>query len=487
MIDLLYKKRMQSILTNSIHLQEGTLHSIIRKNAETTFGKEHSFSAIKDYRDFASKIEPRGYEAVFQYLQRADGASPSLTSNRIDWYAITSGTTARQKLIPVSSDFLKRNHYSVGRLSLFHLRRQFHYPWFSHGQTLSLAGYSYPFKTFGKPSIDISALISQQVPLFFKLFNFPNRSFESWKEKIDFLKRHKSSTCRASIIAGIPTWTLALLDEFRKEFGEDPQMLFPNLRLLVHGGLDFGVYRETFKEIFNDRRLEFFEIYNMTEGFVGFQFEREKPGLLLVTDASIFFEFKVREGNRILPLWEIEVGEEYELLLTTSDGLYRYLTGDVICFSSKNPFLFTIVGRTTESMNSFGEHLSVSQINSALAQLRHQINFAIRDYFLVPHFATLHGKGFHEWYIEFDHEPPNKLDFEQKLDRLLQEASTSYAQKREGDIGILPPQVVTLARGTIARMLEMRGHLGGQIKQKKLYQDRLILEVLGRVQQESQS
>jgi hypothetical protein len=475
-----YKKLFKEIEYQSHEAQQKTLHHILKVNTHSGFGHIHDFKHIKTPDDFAKKVPLHTHEKLIAYLEnekRPDSVK-RLTNAHIKWFAQTSGTTSSKKKIPVSKEFIKQNHYYVSKIALFNMIYNFGYGWLIGSKNLSMAGYSYDEKYKGKRVMDISALLQEELPVVYKIINFPNQTFENWDEKLKLLCESPRRLGRVSLISGVPTWVLSMFDKLETHYQQPITTILKNLRLFIHGGVNFQNYKKVFSEIFDDRDFAFFEAYNASEGFYAIQYQKNSSDLLLITNASIYYEFRPLDHSEALPLHKINVGEEYEMIISTPDGLYRYQTGDVVMFSSKNPYLLTIKGRTTEFINAFGEDMELKHVNTALLNMTKNFTFSIKDFFVVPHYQQKNTKGWHDWYIEFN-EPPADINlFNHQLDEQMKLLNNNYHQKRYNNIALERLHLHLLKPGTFEMLLKKKGKVGGQIKIKKLHNNRDILTLL---------
>lgn len=420
------------------------------------------------------KLEERygfaGYEAFtteFPVMDYTGIAAENLA--KADFFARSSGTSSAAKFIPVSEAYLEGNHYKAGRYALYNLLFHFHQIPVLSGANLTLTGYKYPENHLGKEVLDISALMFAKRPALFKAISIPRQIFFSWQEKLDYLLEHPEDVLKVRSISGVPTWMFSLFQAFEAKFQQPTRELFPHLKLVVHGGVDFTHYYDRFRTCFPDRELSFFENYNATEGFYGFQHTPESRDLLLCTNTGIFFEFRDTKGH-IYPLWELEAGETYELLISNQDGLLRYQTGDLITIQQLAPVLFRVVGRTSEFINAFGEDLMVSQTDAAMRQLNAAFDLHITDYLAYPVYASTQEMGYHQWYLFTDRAHPDPARWALALDGYLQELNNNYRQKRHRSSALQPLRLVVRPTKTLARLIKSSGNqIGGQAKLKKLY------------------
>ncbi len=460
MIFFPYRYLLDRMRSKPEELQRSLLNRIVEGNRRTLFGREHRFSEIKgDYSRFVHHLPIQNYDDLIPWLQKFTELKASqdlLSVYKPKYFGQTSGTSAVKKRIPISEEFLRANHFRGSRLILANLDDRFQQDWLMGAKHLSMSGYRYPDSFLGKDVLDISGLMVERLPWYFRFKNFPNQVFGSWEEKLTFFRQHLSEIQKINMISGVPTWVLALINQLTEHDPSRIAEIMPDWRLYVHGGVDFSHYRQIFQEIHPKREITLFEVYNATEGFYALQNDPSSPDLLLLTDAGIFFEFQDKLTKEVLPLWDIKTDRKYELLITTLDGLCRYRTGDLVQFSSIKPYLLRIVGRTTEFINAFGEDLSLEHVTLALQRLKGEMSFYIRQYFVVPRYPQPGTPGSHEWFIHFEIPPQDRQLFARRLDELLQDINGNYQQKRSGNTALLPLVVHELPQDSIHSILRSK-------------------------------
>jgi len=478
----LLKWKYNAILHDSTLNQQAILEGLAFINAETEYGKKHGFSQIRSYEDYRKQVPIIRYSAMEADVERmTKGEANILCAEEPMAFSRTSGTTSSSKLIPVTKSFLHANHYYASKLILYNLKTNYHFPSYIIGKNLSLSGYFYEDYN-ASPCIDISALMVARMPFFFRFFNFPppNEIFYTWDAKLKYILDNWQALEKIRMISGVPTWVLSLFNSVEQHTGKKVTEIFKNLQLYIHGGVNFAPYRDTFTNLF-EGKVRFLETYNATEGFFGIQDKEDDHSLLLISNGEIFYEFipydykTGAEEEGIIPLWEVEKNKNYLMVISSSNGLYRYVVGDVVRFKSVQPHKFTIVGREKEYLNAFGEDLYLDHVFRSFEELKTIIPFEIEDFFVVPRFITDKNQGCHEWYIEFRIPPADLEKFSANLDQLIQKNNNNYTQKRNNNRALDPLQVISMPGGMIRDYLSRKGRIGGQIKLKKLHNDRGVL------------
>ena len=479
----------QAIKEKQLANQNWCWRFIVRKNSQTHLGQQFNFDKIKHYSDFR-QIPLSRYEQYENLIQQVFEGTPStlLTKDKIVAFLKTSGTTSEGKLLPITHQFTHSNHYYGSRSLMYHLVTNFGFGDYLFARNLSLSGYQYPSQ--GNYEIyDMSALLIKRLPFYMWGMNFPNEVFRTWESKLDYIVEHLDSLKNVRVMLGVPTWILSLLNYLSETTGKPIPELFPNWQVYLHGGVNFDPYRKLFNDIL-EREMIFQEVYNATEGFFGFQDAPDVEGMLLLSGGHIFYEFipfeigsdKSEYHETIIPLEEVEIGKNYLIVITTEYGLFRYIIGDVIQFTTINPYRLKVVGRESEYINAFGEDLSMFHVNNALKDLSKQMDFQIRDFTIAPKYAVKGEIGGHQWLVEFIHQPVDIQLFIDSLDQLLQNYNNNYRQKRESNIAMQKLELVILKPGTFRNYLSAKKVIGGQAKMKKLFNHRKVVETILKMQ-----
>jgi hypothetical protein len=311
---------------------------------------------------------------------------------------------------------------------------------------------------------------------------------DRWDEKLDKIAEATANENMVSL-AGVPSWMLLIMKKVLERTGKSSiAEVWPNLEVYFHGGVNFTPYRDQFKEIFNKSDLSYLELYNATEGFFGIQDQRNSGELLLMLDYGIFYEFipvdsldNKTEIPVTLSLDEVKTGINYEMVISTNAGLWRYRLGDTIMFTSVYPFRFKITGRTKHFMNAFGEEVIVDNADKALAIACEKTGAQIREYTAAPVYMQGNESGAHEWLIEFEKQPDTIEYFTEILDNALKSINSDYEAKRYQNLALRLPIVKSLPQGTFYKWLEGKNKLGGQHKVPRLSNERKFIEEIGKL------
>lgn len=484
------KKRIHQIglfMKYPVEVQNELFLKLMDEAALTRFGLEHKFSGIKTIKDFKQAVPIRTYEDFKPYINALrEGEQNILWPSRLKWFAKSSGTTdARSKFIPVSREALEECHYKGGKdlLALYYMQRP--NARIYDGKSLVMGGSS-KINSFNAEGYtgDLSAIIIRNLPIWVELKRTPSREIalmDNWEEKIEAMARATMDE-DVTNIAGVPSWTLVLLKRIMEIKGADNvRDVWPNLELFMHGGVSFKPYREQFQKIIRGGEMHYINTYNASEGFFGIQDRVDTDDLLLMLDYGIFYEFLPTEeleskNPKTVGLKEVEIGRNYALVISTNGGLWRYLVGDTVRFTSKFPFRVQVSGRTKHFINAFGEEMMVDNSDHAIAEASAATGAHVTDYTVAPIYMGDNSKGAHEWVIEFEHHPDSMERFNIILDESLKRVNTDYEAKRAFDLNMTRPVIRTVPEGTFYQWLKSKGKLGGQHKVPRLSNERTFLE-----------
>lgn len=476
-------------------LQEQVLKRLLTRAANTEWGHAHGYSSQMTYSQFAAHTPVSSYEELKSYIDRMrHGERDVLWPGRVKFYAKSSGTTSdKSKFIPVSHDGLHDTHYAGGRDAVvWYLSRHPHSRLFD-GKALILGGshapnYNLPHSLVG----DLSAILIENINPLVNLVRVPCKQtalladFEEKRERIAREALHANVTN----LSGVPSWMLSVLLCVLQEAGASTlEQVWPNLEVFFHGGVAFTPYREQYRRLITKPGMNYMETYNASEGFFGLQDDPADPSMSLMLDYGVFYEFIPMDqfgspSPDVLPLWEVQPGKNYAMVITTSSGLWRYLIGDTVRFTSCNPYKFVITGRTRFFINAFGEELIVDNAENGLAQACAATGAQVLEYTAAPVYMDAAGKCRHQWLIEFSQEPADLDEFARLLDQALQRINSDYEAKRYKDITLQPLEIVRARKGVFHDWLKSKGKLGGQHKVPRLSNQRDTIEEILRMNQE---
>jgi hypothetical protein len=473
-------------MTDPVAAQRAVWQDLLAAGQYTEFGRLHQFSSVQSIADFKMVIPISEYNELKPFIERMmEGEENVLWNTPVKWYAKSSGTTSdKSKFIPVSDESLKDNHYKASKDVL-----SFYYA--SHpdsdlltGKSLVIGG-SHQISQVAEDVQygDLSAVILQNSPFWSNWIRTPDLSIalmDEWEAKIEALAQ---STLQENVtsMAGVPTWLIVLLKRILEITGKSTiKEVWPSLELYLHGGVSFVPYKEQFEKLIG-APINYLEMYNASEGFFAAQDDIDAEGMLLMCDHGIFYEFLPAEewgkpDGRTIQLNEVETGKNYAPVITTNGGLWRYLIGDTIQFTSIHPFRIKVSGRIKHYINAFGEEVIIDNADAAIAAACKSTGAVVNDYTAAPVYFSDEGNGAHQWLIEFEKEPESLDLFVAEMDAFLQGINSDYEAKRYRNIALRLPVVQALPRHTFSGWLASKGKLGGQHKVPRLANDRNFLE-----------
>jgi hypothetical protein len=468
-------------------VQQETLFKLLQKAKDTEWGHRYGYEKMQTVEDFQNSVPLQTYEEVKGYVDRLrEGAPNVLWPGEIKWFAKSSGTTSdKSKFIPVSREALEECHFRGGK-DIMALYTQYHpnTKIFS-GKGLTLGG-SHRINNFSNQSYygDLSAILIENVPWWVDFIRTPKSDIaliDKWEEK---LERITEATIKENVtnIAGVPSWNLVLIKHILQQTGKTNLLeVWPNLELFTHGGVSFAPYREQFKKIIPSSGMNYMEAYNASEGFFGIQDDPNDDSMLLMLDYGIFYEFIPmdefhQKAPKAITIENVETGVNYAIVISTNSGLWRYIIGDTVIFTSVFPHKFKISGRTRHFINAFGEEVIIDNAEKALQIACEKTRSAIREYTAGPVFMDDKSNGAHEWLIEFETEPTDLDYFTTLLDNALCSINSDYEAKRYHNVTLRMPIVRKMKPCVFFQWMKERGKLGGQNKVPRLANDRQYID-----------
>ncbi len=469
-------------------IQEELMMNLIRSAEETVMGHKYDFASIKSYQTFSERIPVSTYEDLEPMIELTrKGAQNVFWNTPIKWFAKSSGTTnAKSKFIPVSNEALEDCHYKGSKdLLCMYLNNNENSEMFL-GKSLRLGGSSQIYEKNNSYFGDLSAILIENMPIWAEFSSTPSSKISlmsEWESKLAAII-NETKIENVTSFAGVPSWMLVLLHRIMTETGKDNLFeLWPNLEVYFHGGVSFEPYREQYKKILPKTDFKYYEIYNASEGFFAIQDLNYSNDLLLMLDYGIFYEFIPMETfgtpeQKVIRLADVELFKNYAVVITTNAGLWRYLIGDTIRFTSLDPYRIRVSGRTKHHINVFGEELMVENTDRALAKTCATLDCEIKDYTVAPIFMKDKEKGAHEWMIEFKKQPSDMALFQKALDENLQEVNSDYEAKRYNNMTLNQLKVNIARENLFYDWLAANDKLGGQHKIPRLSNRRDYLEQL---------
>ena len=437
--------------TQAGEIQHRVLTRLVKQAENTEWGKKYDYKSIRNYEDFKNRLPIQTYEEVKPYVERLRAGEQNLLwPSEIRWFAKSSGTTNdKSKFLPVSN-----------------------------------ATYPIEVRVSGDSMGDLSAILIQNVSPLINLIRVPSKQIalmDEWEAKIEAIA---NSTIPVDVtnLSGVPSWMLVLIKRILEKTGKQTlEEVWPNLEVFFHGGVAFTPYREQYRQVIHSSKMHYVETYNASEGYFGTQNDLSDPSMLLMIDYGVFYEFipledVEKENPRTYCLEEVELNKNYAMVISTSCGLWRYMIGDTVKFTRKNPYKFVITGRTKHFINAFGEELIVDNAEKGLAKACAETGAQVSEYSAAPVFMDANAKCRHQWLIEFAKMPDSIEKFAMILDATLKEVNSDYEAKRWKDIALQPLEVIVARKGLFHDWLAKKGKLGGQHKVPRLSNTRDYIE-----------
>ncbi len=489
-MEILMKKRMRQIenfIKYPIETQENTLFNNLSKARNTEYGNLYKFNEIDNLREFQSRVPLVTYEEFEPYIEKARrGIADVSWEGKIKWFAKSSGTTnAKSKFIPISDVSLEDCHYSAGKMMFAIYLNNHPDTEIFKNKNLRLGGSSEIYQEYDTLFGDLSAILIDNLPFYAELRNSPNRQISLMSEWESKMKAISAAVIKEDIgcLTGVPSWMLVLLHKILEETGKEKlDEVWPMLEVFFHGGISFKPYKENYEEL-THKKLNFYEIYNASEGFFAIQDRSDSKEMLLLLDNGIFYEFIPMDefgsaDPKVITLEDVEVGKNYAIVITTNGGLWRYIIGDTVKFTSTDPFRIVVTGRTKHFINALGEELIIENAEEGIRKACEKTQAVIKEFTAAPIFMEGNKKGAHEWIIEFEKKPDNIEAFANILDESLQELNSDYEAKRYKNMTLNPLKLNIARENLFFDWMKSRGKLGGQNKVPRLSNTREYLDDL---------
>lgn len=489
------QKELEKHYSQPEALQQDVLKYLISKGQNTEYGRNHLFGSTHSYTEFTKNVPLNSYEELKGAIDRMrHGEANVLWPGQVKWYAKSSGTTNdKSKFIPVSDEGLQNVHYRGGQDVVALYLRDHPGSRLFDGKSLILGGsHSQNYNLEGTLVGDLSAILIENINPLANLVRVPKKhtallsDFEVKRDRIARECLNKNVTN----ISGVPSWMMSVLVRVLELAGKEHiEEVWPNIEVFFHGGIAFTPYRAQYEKLITSPMMHYMETYNASEGFFGIQDDSTDKSMLLMLDYGVFYEFIPLEqlgqpDADIVPLEGVELGRNYAMIISTSCGLWRYLIGDTVQFTSKRPYKFLITGRTKYFINAFGEELIQDNAEKGLAYACEQTGAELSEYTAAPVYMDENAKCRHQWLIEFTQEPDSLEHFANLLDQKLQEINSDYEAKRLHDITLQHLEVVKARPNLFNDWLKMKGKLGGQHKVPRLSNSRKNMDELLEMNQE---
>jgi hypothetical protein len=489
--------QMELFMKYPHEVQDELFKKLLQTGRLTEFGSRYDFGSIQTYEQYRERVPIHSYETLFPYIERQmRGEQNLLWPSEIKWFSKSSGTTnARSKFIPVSQEALEDCHFKGGKDLLSIYVNNYPDTKLFDGKGLAVGG-SHRINELDPSATsyygDVSAVIMRNLPPWAQFIRTPSLEtalMSNWEEKIEKLAQ-ESSMDDVTNIAGVPTWTILLIQkvvELKKK--QHIMEVWPNLEVFFHGAVSFTPYRNLFKSLIPFEGMRYWEIYNASEGFFGIQDQKNSEEMLLMLDYGVYYEFIPtseidKEYPRAIPLSEVELDKQYAMVITTNAGLWRYSIGDTIKFTSLSPYRIKISGRTKHFINAFGEEVIVENAEAAITAACDHTGAVIDNFTAAPVYLAEGKKGGHEWIIEFKVKPSSLREFGHVLDETLRKINSDYDAKRAHDLALVAPIIHSVEEGTFYNWMKSRGKLGGQNKVPRLSNSREYVDDILRMMAE---
>jgi len=475
--------KLQKQAKTAVKDQQAILNQLVKVGKGTQFGKDHGFDQITDYSSFKQAVPIRDYEGLKSYIELVKKGIPNVLWKGLPiYFAKTSGTTSGVKYIPISKDSIS-NHINGARNAILTYMATTGNTAFAGGRMIFLSGSPELERVGGIPTGRLSGIVNHHIPAYLRknqLPSFETNCIEEWEEKLEKVVQETLGK-DMTLIGGIPPWMQMYFDNLVAKTGKPVKDLFPNLQLLVQGGVNFEPYKNKLFETIG-KEIDTIELFPASEGFFAFQDRRNESGLLLNTNAGIFYEFvplaEVHHENPTrLSLGEVQLGEQYALILNSNAGLWGYSIGDTVKFVSVDPYRIIVTGRIKHFISAFGEHVIGEEVEQALLKVNNEMGASVVEFTVAPYIQQGQGKSYHEWFIEFEKAPADMHLYSQKLNQYMCEKNVYYQDLMDGNI-LAPLHITRLEKNAFINYMRSQGKLGGQNKVPRLSNDRNIADDL---------
>ena len=479
---MVYNK-LQKEAKKAVVDQQNILNQLVKTGKSTIFGKDHGFNSISDYESFKKVVPIRDYEGLKSYIEQVKKGTPNvLWKGHPLYFAKTSGTTSGVKYIPITKDSIS-NHINGARNAILTYMATTGNTSFADGRMIFLSGSPILERVGGIATGRLSGIVNHHIPSYLRknqLPSFETNCIEEWEEKLEKVVEETLGK-DMTLIGGIPPWMQMYFDSLVAKTGKPVKDIFPNLQVLVQGGVNFEPYKTKLFETIG-KEVDTIELFPASEGFFAFQDRRGEPGLLLNTNSGIFYEFiplaEVHNENPTrLSLGEVKLGEQYALIINSNAGLWGYSIGDTVKFVSVDPYRIIVSGRVKHFISAFGEHVIGEEVEQALLKAAHELKVSVVEFTVAPYIQQGEGKSYHEWFIEFEKAPADMASFSQKLNEYMCEKNVYYQDLIVGNI-LEPLHITSLEKNAFIDYMRSQGKLGGQNKVPRLSNDRNIANEL---------
>lgn len=474
-------KKTQAWANNPVETQRNVFQELIHQAKDTVFGKDHHFSEIKTFEDFAKQVPIRDYEELRPYVDRmVKGEENILWKGKPIYFAKTSGTTSGAKYIPLTKESMPF-HIQAARNAILSYIHETGKADFVDGKMIFLQGSPILEDKNGIKLGRLSGIVAHFVPKYLQKNRMPSwetNCIEDWETKVDAIVEETFNE-DMSVISGIPSWVQMYFEKLEQKGGKPVGEIFKNFNLFIYGGVNYEPYRAKFEKLIG-RKVDSIELFPASEGFFAYQDKQSEKGMLLLLNSGIFYEFVkseefFTENPKRYTIGEVELGVNYVLLLSTNAGLWAYNIGDTVQFTSLKPYRVIVSGRIKHYISAFGEHVIGKEVETALKQAMENTTICVNEFTVAPQINPNQGLPYHEWFIEFESEPENMEEFALKIDNAMRKQNVYYDDLIVGNV--LRTLVITkVPKNGFQEYMKSIGKLGGQNKLPRLSNDRKIAD-----------
>jgi len=470
-------------MANAVDDQQKILQDLLKTGTKTIFGADHKLGDVKTYEDFKQAVPIRDYEQYKPYIEQIkEGKHNILWKGQPIYLAKTSGTTSGIKYIPITNDSIP-NHINTARNALLCYMAETGNNKFADGKMIFLSGSPELERVAGIPTGRLSGIVNHHIPRYLRTNQLPSyetNCIDEWETKLDKIVEETLNQ-DMTLISGIPPWMQMYFDRLMQVSSKSIKELFPNLSVLVHGGVNFEPYKaKLFSSV--GKKIDSIETFPASEGFFAFQDSQEQEGLLLNSNSGIFFEFVpaadiLKENPTRLSLKDVKAGENYAMVINNNAGLWGYNLGDTVKFLSLDPYRLVVTGRIKHFISAFGEHVIGEEVEYSLMKAAEEENVRITEFTVAPMIQQGNGKSFHEWFVEFENPPKSLHAFAEKVDNNLRKKNIYYDDLIAGNI-LKQLQIKQVQKNGFIEYMKSIGKLGGQNKVPRLSNDRKVVDEL---------
>lgn len=477
-------QRIKKWSDRPVETQQRVFRELIAKARDTRFGKDHDFAAIKDHSDFAARVPVRDYEALKSYVDLVvAGETDVLWPGKPIYFAKTSGTTSGAKYIPITSDSMPY-HVKAARNAILCYIAGTGNTDFVDGKMIFLQGSPVLQEKNGVKLGRLSGIVAHYVPPYLQKNRMPSwetNCIDDWETKVDAIVEETLQE-NMTVISGIPSWVQMYFERLQKRSGKKVGELFPGFNLFIYGGVNFEPYRQRFESLIG-RRVDSIELFPASEGFFAYQDSQTEPGMLLLLDGGIFYEF-IRaeeffdENPERLTIGQVEKHVNYVMIISTNAGLWGYNLGDTVQFVSTDPYRVIVSGRIKHFISAFGEHVIAKEVEQAMQLVAAEQEVKVREFTVAPQLDVEEGAlPYHEWLVEFEEVPSDLEAMAKRLDEEMQKQNVYYYDLIAGKV-LQPLKITPVKHDGFNAYMKASGKLGGQNKVQRLANDRKVADSL---------